>query len=149
MAAWIGSTMRAELVRSSAAALAGLLRELPTARSCGDGFSTEAFIAAVTPGSLDDVTAATLEILARKVEVGRRLRRCYSADLARPVSDEPVQPAFCVALAAAFVHFGLLRQDWKWINTALKMDYGILEEPAYAAPAEIARLLDAALEERG
>jgi hypothetical protein len=139
--------MRDDLVTASAGALDALLAALPGPRTTQGGFSTETFIAQLTPGALDEEAAATLETLARKVEVGRRLRVAYSSDLARPAGDEMVEPAFAGALAAAFAHFGMLRQDWKWINTALKMEWGILQEPTFQMSETVRRLLASLLEE--
>jgi hypothetical protein len=141
--------MRAETVAESAAALDDLMRALPAPRVCAEGFSTEVFIASLTPGRLDDSAAATIEVLAKKIEVGRRLRCCYSKDVSQPAGEAAVDPAFCAALAGAFVHFGALRRDWKWINTALKMDYGILQDPPFTLPPPLARILDAILEQDG
>jgi hypothetical protein len=139
--------MRDDLVTASAGALDALLAALPRPRTTQRGFSTETFIARLTPGALDEEAAATLETLARKIEVGRRLRLAYSDDLAKPAGDEMAEPAFARALAAAFTHFGMLRQDWKWINTALKMEWGILQEPAFQMPETVGRILASLLEE--
>ena len=140
--------MRADLESRSASILEAMVAALPPARPFGDAFATEVFIGALSSLKIDLETATVLEALAKKVEVGRKLRLAYTVDLAKQASDLCVAPAYAEALAAAYVHFGLMRKDWKWINTALKMEWGILQEPAFQMPQPIAELLVALLEEQ-
>lgn len=137
--------MRDELIDESRAVLMSLLAALPPARPAVGGFSVEGFIAGL-PTLPDSEIESVLEKLSKKVEVSRRLRLFYSADLSKPLGDEVLAPGYAESLAAAFLHFGLVRGDWKWLNTVLKMEWGILLSPAFALPDALSPILANVLE---
>jgi hypothetical protein len=139
--------MHEGLESRSAALLERLLGALPAPEG-GAGFVTEAFIAGLSPTPLSPAQVPVLERLAKKVEVARRLCRSYTEDMGKPLDATPIAPGYAEALAAAFFHHGLLRKDWKWINTVLKLDWGILIAPAFQMPDDLPGLLVDFLGER-
>ncbi|WP_293800219.1 hypothetical protein [uncultured Bosea sp.] len=133
--------MRDGLVSRSAELLQRSIRALPVPQG-SEGFATEVFIAGLSPDSLDPVQVRTMEKLAKKVEVARKLCRGYAGELGKPLEIAPIAPEYVEVLAAAFLHHGLSREDWKWINTVLKLDWGILTTPEFRLPEGLAKLLD-------
>lgn len=132
--------MREGLESRSAALLERLLGALPTPQG-GAGFATEPFIAGLSSSPLSPAEVEVMERLAKKIEVARKLCRGYAQDMGKPLDAAPAAPGYAEALAAAFFHHGLLRDDWKWINTVLKLDWGILTAPAFQMPDDLAALL--------
>ncbi len=139
--------MRTDITSHSADVLVSLMESLPPPRP-GDGFATEVFIAGLRAGELDAGTRCYLELLTRKVEVASKLKVRYQSDLGHVLDDDPVAEGYAEALAAAYVHFGVLAGEWKWINTALKMDGGILTSPTFRTPPELLGLLSDVLDEK-
>lgn len=139
--------MRASLVEDSRAALLSLLANLPPARPAAEGFSVESFVADLLTLQESETTMG-LETLCKKIEVSRRLRLFYSTDLSKPLSEETPASGYAEALAAAFLHFGLARGDWKWLNTVLKMEWGILLSPTFVLPGSLSPILSEALGDR-
>ena len=133
--------MRDGLMSRSAALLRELTRALPTPQG-SEGFATEVFIAGLSPEPLDPVQVRIMEKLAKKVEVARKLCRGYGGELGKPLEIVPIAPEYAEALAVAFFHHGLFREDWKWINTVLKLDWGILTTPEFRMPEGLVKLLD-------
>jgi hypothetical protein len=111
------------------------------------GAATAALILDGAILDVDDRAAATLELLSRKVEVGRVLRAAYAGGLGAAVGEDVVPPAIATYLAALFVHAGLSRRDWKFINTAVKMEHGILTGMPIVLPDAAALALRCALGE--
>lgn len=95
----------------------------------------------------DDAAVAVLEQLSRKVEVGRRLRAAYIDGFGKPVDDRPVRAEVSTYLACLFVFAGLVRGDWKFLNTAMKMQDGILIDRPIALPAAFESALRVSLGE--
>ena len=124
----------------SAALLEKALGALPVPQG-GGGFATETFIAGLSAAPLSPAQVRVMERLAKKVEVARKLCRGYAEDMGKPLDATPTAPGYAEALAAAFFHHGLLRNDWKWINTVLKLDWGILIAPAFQTTDDLAGLL--------
>jgi hypothetical protein len=97
-------------------------------------FSVPAFLSGVDPRTGD---AEVLEALARKIEVARRLHESYDATLGRPASATLLDPAWLPALGAAFLDAAERMRDLKWLNTALKLQDGVLREPSFAGDAAL------------
>jgi hypothetical protein len=97
--------------------------------------------------SADDNAAAILEQLARKVEVGKRLRASYLGGLGASIEDVPADPAVVQYLGALFVYVGLTRGDWKLLNTAMKMEGGIVDGRAVDLPTSASAALEFAIGE--
>ncbi|WP_377845042.1 hypothetical protein [Bosea sp. UC22_33] len=95
----------------------------------------------------DDAAAAVLEQLSRKVEVGRRLRAAYIDGFGKPVDDRPVRVDVSTYLACLFMFVGLARGDWKFLNTAMKMQDGILVDKPITLPAAFESALRVSLGE--
>lgn len=98
----------------------------------------------VLDAALLDTTEASvdvLEALTRKVEVGRELRIAYKDGLGAAISGERVHVEIARYLAALFVFAGLARADWKFLNAALKMEGGILNEGRVELPEPFERTL--------
>lgn len=95
----------------------------------------------------DDAAAAVLERLSRKVEVGRRLLAAYIDGFGKPVDDRPVRAEVSTYLACLFVFAGLARGDWKFLNTAMKMQDGILIDRPITLPAAFESALHISLGE--
>ncbi|MFO1149360.1 MAG: hypothetical protein U1E62_13375 [Alsobacter sp.] len=111
----------------------GALRDMLEAMRAGlaadlqvRGSATAAIILDAALLDAGDEAAATFESLSRKVEVGRALRAAYAGGLGAALVEDVVPPAIATYLAALLVHAGLSRRDWKFINTAVKMEDGIL-----------------------
>lgn len=103
-------------------------------------FSVRAFLES---GSTD---TAILEALARKVEVAGRVHELYDSELRTPASESLLDPALLPTLGAAFLDAAERGGDLKWLNTALKLNQGVLHEPPFGGDASlearIARLLE-------
>ena len=95
----------------------------------------------------DDAAAAALERLSRKVEVGRRLLAAYADGFGKPVDSQPVRADVLPYLASLFVFAGLARGDWKFLNTAMKMQDGILIDRPVTLPDAFDRALRVCLDE--
>ena len=95
----------------------------------------------------DDAAAAVLERLSRKVEVGRRLLAAYADGFGKQVDSQPVRADVLPYLASLFVFVGLARGDWKFLNTAMKMQDGILVDRPVTLPDAFDRALRACLDE--
>ena len=106
-------------------------------------FSVVEFLAALQQGAVAE--PAVLEALARKVEVARRIHERYDAALRAPASPAILPASWVPALGAAFLDAAERTGDLKWLNSALKLQDGVLREPPFAGhPAledRIARLL--------
>lgn len=139
--------MRDGLINRSAVLLQRSISALPAPQG-SEGFATEVFIASLSPDPLDPVQIRIMEKLAKKVEVARKLCRGYAGELGKPREIAPIASEYVEVLAAAFVHHGLSREDWKWINTVLKLDWGILTTPEFRVSEGLAKLLDDLLGER-
>lgn len=112
--------------------------------SNASAFSVPAFLERVARGAPAD--PAVLEALARKIEVARRLHRVYDAELRKPATDALLDPSLVPALGAVFADAAERTGDLKWLNTALKLQHGVLREPAFSGDpgleTRLARLLE-------
>lgn len=104
------------------------------------GFSTEGFIWSLCTTPPDEPPFAILEILAKKIEVGQRLCSGYDDAIAKVTNEDAADTRFIEALAAALLFYGVRLGEWKWINTVLKLDWGILRAPEYKPSPEIMAL---------
>ena len=106
-------------------------------------FSVVEFLTALDRGAVAD--HSVLEALARKVEVARRVHERYDAGLRAPVSEAILAASWVPALGAAFLDAAERTGDLKWLNSALKLQDGVLREPLFtghpALEERIARLL--------
>lgn len=107
-------------------------------------FSVPAFLERVARGEPPD--PAVLEALARKIEVARRVHECYDAQLREPASEALLDPGLLPALGAAFADAAERSGDVKWLNTALKLQHGVLRAPAFAGDAGLEARLSRLLE---
>lgn len=125
--------MRDEATRALTVLGAAIRSQLPPAMG-GGGFDTEQFIASLDVQALSDADASSLERLTRKIEVGRKLVKSYEAGLSKIRDGSPVRSEFALLLAVLFFQAGMVRRDWKWINTGVKMVEGILLQPSLDIP---------------
>lgn len=122
-----------------AAALATLRSPQPSA--------TERIVLDPALLAADDTAAAVLERLSRKVEVGRRLLAAYADGVGKPIDSKPVRAEVLPYLASLFVFVGLARGDWKFLNTAMKMQDGILVDRPVTLPGAFDHALRVCLDE--
>lgn len=107
---------------------------LPHPREASRGnFSTEIFLYSVFTGTLDLQDSAVFQVLDRlckKLDVTRKLRVFYTADLSRnakPLSN--LQPEYLSFIAALLLSAAQQHRDAKFLNSVLKMlDNGLVEQ---------------------
>lgn len=94
-------------------------------------FSTEHFLHGIRAGTtmFDADCRAKLDRLVKKVEVVRRVSRGYSRDLSSTVDSRPIAPEYARYMAALYLHRAVVESDPKFLNCALKLSDGILEDP--------------------
>lgn len=80
-----------------------------------------------------------LDRLARKIEIGGRLHRCYGATRSAPLEEPPIRSQDAGALLAAYVVAFDATRDLRHLNTVLKAIDGTLREPLPAFGAELAK----------
>ncbi|MGE5477368.1 MAG: hypothetical protein ACM3Q1_11980 [Bacteroidales bacterium] len=75
--------------------------------------------------------------LGRKIEISHRLYRSYGEDLAKPAGTEPADAATVAALCGLFLAWASHHNDFRFVNTVLKIDRGILTAPQASLAPEL------------
>ncbi|GMV55112.1 MAG: hypothetical protein AMXMBFR6_09170 [Betaproteobacteria bacterium] len=90
-----------------------------------------------------DLTAeaeANLDRLRKKIEVVRKLYRYYLPDMSGPANPTPLSPEALQRLCALLLKAALLRNDMRYLNSALKLLDGILDQDEGIFQEDLRRL---------
>ena len=120
-------------------------RRLPEPRDT-EGFSTEVFLSNLGEKVYKEGsnTYRIIERLCKKVEVPRRLVIEYTDDLEFTVNDSPVAPEFAIYFTLVLLEYATENKDLKFLNCALKIVDGYLQEPQIVVTDEIRKLASSA-----
>lgn len=122
-----------QLITEMSQEMEALLGQVPQARINGEYFSTEGFIFLAAQSALnntsDELCLSRLERLCKKVDVQNKLRIFYKTDLSTPLCDDNVDSIYAKLLCAVLLFFSLSYNDYKFLNTGIKMINGVLLEP--------------------
>lgn len=88
---------------------------------------------------------AQLDRLRKKIEVARKLCRYYLPDLSRAALPEPLPAAAVRRLCALLLKAALLRNDARYLNSALKLLDGVLGREDCTFPQELREFAQATL----
>lgn len=126
----------------NAADTEGLQRLAATLRSdapSSDLFEVELWVArALLDGAWRNSDSfAVLFRLSRKIEIARRLCRTYDRDIRKPASDQRAEPPVVAALCGVFLAWAEYHNDFRFLNTVLKVDGGILSPSAVSLPVDL------------
>ncbi len=107
-----------------------------------DGSDVDLETALHTPSwsNLGRDAEAPFDRLRKKVEVARRLCRCYAPDLSRCTEPAPLSEAAVARLCGLLLKAALVWRDLRYLNSALKLLDGVLEREDCAFPDELRAL---------
>ena len=103
-------------------------------------FGVARFLKQVAAGETADPWA--LESLCKKVDVARRVFEFYDVRLARPVTDALLDVTWLPLLGGVLLHEAERRQDFKLLNSAIKLQHGVLIEPSFSGHPALGAWID-------
>ena len=113
--------------------LLSTLAQAPAPRTRKGCFSSELFLSDLISRSsvLPSVeTVGILDRLCKKIDVTQHVRAFYSCDLSRNVNHDSIHRCYATVLMGTLIHFAISCNDYKFLNSALKMqDRGLNNEP--------------------
>lgn len=112
------------------------------APSIDGNHSMEQVLLKLRPEALLEDQRTILEQMCKKVEVGKAVWALYDEKWKPCKEAGKIDNKFLDILAAAYLHYGLFFRDWKWLNTALKMEDGILQKEGFIPSPHLSALLN-------
>ncbi len=126
-----------ELVQQYAASLPEFIFEEREAELENQYFSVEKYLAETKLGSYKADEILIFEILAKKVEVSKKIHKYYNKNDFKSIGDEYISSKFGHLMICHYMSLFLFLDDYKYVNTLLKILDNILMSPLLNIPLEL------------